>query len=59
VIKVFINRNWEINEEIDFKINIIPLIENHINVILDKEAVPIYHPEEGYILGWKIQYKYE
>lgn len=48
-----INRNYQINETDDFKLNVAPLLSHHT------EAIPIYHPTENYIIGWKIQSRYE
>ncbi len=46
---MFIQRDYSRTEHDDFVIN----VEKHCGD--NKEAVPVYHPEEGYVMGWKIQ----
>ena len=51
---MFINRTYERTEQDDYTLNIQPILDRG-----NKESVPIFHPTEKYIVGWKIQNLYE
>ena len=49
----FINRDWNVDIEDDYKYNVLP------SVLSYEEAIPVYLPDGSDIMGWKIQPKYE
>ena len=49
---MFVNRDWDHTEEDDFKLNVQNQLSEHA------EAVPQYS-NEGLLVGWKIQLKFE
>lgn len=49
---MFINRNYSRTEEDDFKLNVEDQLRD------TKEAVPIYN-NEGDLVGWRVQWKYD
>ena len=57
MIKMLINRDYSLTEEIDFNKNILPLTTWNDNIKRDYEAVPIYY--DGVVVGWQMQGRYE
>lgn len=49
----FINRSYNRTEHDDYVLNVQTYLEEN------QEAVPVFHPTEGYIVGWKIQTWFE
>ena len=55
---MLINRDWNLDEETDFQVNIAPIVTGDEVFKKTCEAVPQYF-EGGMIAGWTIQGRYE
>lgn len=55
---MFVNRDWNFDEETDLKANVLPLVTSNEVIQLTCEAVPQYFAN-GVLAGWKIQGRYE